>query len=411
MSLPSSFKKVRAETIGLCRHLEPEDYVVQSMPDVSPAKWHLAHTTWFFEHFVLEPFLDDFRRFNDGYHYLFNSYYFSAGQMHPRPDRGLLARPLVKEILHYREHVDDAMRRLLEANPEISEIAQRVTLGINHEQQHQELLLTDIKHVFSRNPALPAVNPDLPVPNPTSSGKYRFIDRPGGTYEIGAGPGGFCFDNETPRHSTLVQDHAMGSRLVTNGEYLEFIRDGSYQNHLLWLSDGWAALNRRGWDRPLYWSENLAAEFTLGGLRELDLAAPVTHVSYYEADAFARWAESRLPTEAEWELAAREDNVTGNLLGAGFWHPLAAENPDRQFFGDVWEWTSSPYAPYPGFKPLAGSLGEYNGKFMCNQMTVRGGSCVTADDHIRPTYRSFFYPDARWQFLGIRLARDSVQGL
>jgi len=379
------------------------------MPDVSPAKWHLAHTTWFFEQFILQPYLDAYRPFDDGYHYLFNSYYLSAGQMHPRPERGLLSRPLVSEILRYREHVDEAMRRLLDSRQEDAEIAQRVMLGLNHEQQHQELLLTDIKHVFSCNPALPPVNPDLRLPADLPSAGLRFTDRAGGTHEIGADTGGFCFDNETPRHRVLVQDHAIASRLVTNGEYLEFIQDGAYQNAALWLSDGWSSANSRGWRRPLYWSEDLASEFTLGGLRNLDLNAPVTHISYYEADAFARWAGARLPTEAEWELAAGEQPPGGNLMESEIWHPEAARNGTGQFFGDTWEWTASPYAPYPGFRPLAGSLGEYNGKFMCNQMTVRGGSCVTAADHIRASYRSFFYPDARWQFLGIRLAKDRPQ--
>jgi ergothioneine biosynthesis protein EgtB len=410
MPFPADYSVVRKNSIELCKHLEPEDFVVQSMPDVSPAKWHLAHTTWFFEHFILEPFLQSYCCFDDDYHYLFNSYYVSAGEMHQRPKRGLLSRPLVKEVLQYREHVDEAMRRLLASRSGDPEIGQRVILGLNHEQQHQELMLTDIKHVFSCNPALPAVNPELRLPEVLLGSANRLMNQPAGIFEIGSDSDIFCFDNETPRHETLIQSHAIGSRLVTNGEFLDFIRDDAYGNAALWLSDGWAVVNSRGWKRPLYWSENLESEFTLGGPRELDLQAPVTHVSYYEADAFARWAGCRLPTEFEWELAARDETVMGNLRSAGFWQPVAAEGENRQLFGDVWEWTASPYSPYPGFEPVAGTLGEYNGKFMCNQMTVRGGSCVTADDHIRASYRSFFYPDARWQFLGFRLARDGGAG-
>jgi ergothioneine biosynthesis protein EgtB len=402
----SSFQSVRIRTMDLCRTLEPEDFVVQSMPDVSPTKWHLAHTTWFFEHFVLEPYLHGYRVFNDRFHFLFNSYYYSVGKMHPRPQRGLLSRPLVSEIVQYREHVNEAVGRLLEREDENGEIRDRMVLGLHHEQQHQELLLTDIKHVFSLNPDRPAVNPGLKIPETAPAPPYGFMERSGGAAEIGVDSGGFFFDNETPRHPVMTHDHAIGSRLVTNGEYREFILDGAYDNTGLWLSDGWAVIRERGWNRPLYWSEDLQNEFTLGGERDLDPNAPVSHVSYYEADAYARWKGCRLPTEAEWELAAREQAVSGNLMDSEHWHPAAAAGAASQFFGDTWEWTSSAYAPYPGFTPLSGSLGEYNGKFMCNQMTVRGGSCVTADDHIRPTYRSFFYPDARWQFLGIRLAKD-----
>ncbi|MDT8319953.1 MAG: ergothioneine biosynthesis protein EgtB [Xanthomonadales bacterium] len=412
-SLAERYTAVRALTRALCKTLEPEDYVVQSMPDVSPAKWHLAHTSWFFERFVLEAHADVYRRFDENYDYLFNSYYYSAGQMHPRPERGLLSRPLVRDILHYRDHVDEAVLGLIAQQGEEAPLRQLLTLGLNHEQQHQELLLTDIKHVFSCNPMKPAVNPSLPLKPAGRKTAHAFTLRSGGLFEIGADGDGFCFDNETPRHETLVREHAIGSRLVTNDEYRAFIRDGGYGEPGWWLSDGWSTINQRSWKRPLYWSEDLASEFTLGGQRELDPAAPVVHVSYYEADAYARWAGARLPTEAEWELAARESarthDIDGNLMSAGHWHPVAATASEggRQFFGDAWEWTASPYAAYPGFKPLAGSLGEYNGKFMCNQMTVRGGSCVTADDHIRASYRSFFYPDARWQFLGIRLARDA----
>ena len=406
-SLSARYLHARSATLALCQHLHPEDFVVQSMPDVSPAKWHLAHVTWFFEHFILEPFAPGYRRFSDDFLYLFNSYYYSVGKMHRRADRGMLSRPPVDEILRYRAHVDEAMERLLTRNDD-AEIRQRVVLGINHEQQHQELLLTDIKHVFSQNPMKPAVNPELPRPDATDATRLEFLPGPAGIREIGAAEGGFAFDNELPRHRVLVHEYRIGSREITNGEYLRFIRDRAYQRADLWLSDGWAAVSERGWNRPLYWNENCDAEFTLGGERELDMNAPVTHVSYYEADAFARWAGARLPTEQEWELAASNEHIGGNLAGAGYWQPVAAARGNRQFFGDNWEWTSSAYGPYPGFRPLPGSLGEYNGKFMCNQMTVRGGSCVTADEHIRPSYRSFFYPDARWQFLGIRLAQDGT---
>jgi ergothioneine biosynthesis protein EgtB len=406
--LENRYQQIRSLTIAQCRYLESEDYVVQSMPDVSPTKWHLAHVTWFLEKFVLRPHMKSYRIFNEQFDYLFNSYYYSVGDMHSRPKRGLLSRPTVKEVLAYRAHVDEAMLELLLAESGGPEIEQLVMLGLNHEQQHQELLLTDIKYVFSCNPLKPAVNPSLAAPPAASPGDYGFVAGVTGIREIGASGDGFCFDNETPRHRVLLHEHSIGSRLVTNGEYLEFIRDGAYANSELWLSDGWAVINERGWNRPLYWNEDLESEFTLGGIRNIDLGAPVSHVSYYEADAFARWAGARLPTESEWEVAASESPAEGNLLESGFWHPLVAVDGSSQFFGDVWEWTSSSYSPYPGFKPLAGSLGEYNGKFMCNQMTVRGGSCVTSTDHIRASYRSFFYPDARWQFLGIRLTRDGT---
>ncbi|MEJ8566038.1 ergothioneine biosynthesis protein EgtB [Elongatibacter sediminis] len=401
------YQSVRDLTPALCQSLEPEDYVVQTMPDVSPAKWHLAHTTWFFETFVLARYASGYVAYDPHYHYLFNSYYQSAGDMHPRPQRGLLSRPTVAEILAYREHVDQAMQELLATQADHEELEFRLTLGLNHEQQHQELLLTDIKHVFSVNPLQPAVNPDLPMAaagaGPAACG---FQALTGGIHRIGARGDGFCFDNETPRHRVLVPDCTIADRLVTNGEFREFLRDGGYREPALWLSDGWAAVQQQGWKRPLYWNEDLEHEFTLAGPRAIDPAAPVCHVSYYEADAFATWAGARLPTEAEWEVAAAESPVEGNLLETGYWHPVPANGNSPQYYGDVWEWTQSAYAPYPGFKPLAGSLGEYNGKFMCNQMTVRGGSCVTSADHIRASYRSFFYPDARWQFLGFRLARD-----
>jgi len=406
--LSARYLRIRATTPNLCRHMQIEDYVVQSMPDVSPTKWHLAHVTWFFEHFVLLPNAHEYKKYNQHYDYLFNSYYYSAGNMHSRPNRGLLTRPTVQEILQYRAHVDDAMQTLLSSVADDSEIAMLTTLGLNHEQQHQELLLTDIKHVFSCNPMQPAVYPSLQISAKGESTTHEFNVGVSGIREIGADTVGFCFDNETPRHRALVHEHSIGSRLITNGEYLDFIRDGGYRKSDLWLSDGWAVVNERGWSRPLYWNKELAHEFTLGGQREIDCAAPVVHVSYYEADAFARWAGARLATEAEWEVAATNVPLQGNFVESDYLHPAPVNDGESQLFGDVWEWTSSSYAPYPGFKPLTGSLGEYNGKFMCNQMTVRGGSCATSAEHVRATYRSFFYPDARWQFLGIRLAKDGT---
>ncbi len=402
--LSDRYQSVRGLTLSLIADLQPEDTVVQSMPDVSPTKWHLAHVTWFFERFVLEPHLENYTRYDDQYHYLFNSYYYTAGTMHARPKRGLLSRPTLAGVLDYRSYVDAAMLQLLQTRGDDEKVGQVTTLGLNHEQQHQELLLTDIKHVFSCNPLQPAVRASLPVPADAPPSTYSYSDGASGIHRVGMDGGGFRFDNETPRHDALLHAHQIGNRLVTNAEYREFIKDGGYSTSELWLSDGWAVLQEHGWQRPLYWDESLETEFTLGGTREIVDSAPVCHVSYYEADAFARWAGARLPTEFEWELAASEKAVAGNLLDAGFWHPV----PDggSQLFGDVWEWTSSSYAPYPGFRPLAGSLGEYNGKFMCNQMTVRGGSCVTSADHVRASYRSFFYPDARWQFLGFRLAKD-----
>ena len=403
-SLSARYQRVRSASIYLCRSLKPEDFVVQSMPDASPTKWHLAHITWFFERFVLQPHLSDYKIFREEFNYLFNSYYYSVGPMHLRPQRGMLTRPALSTVMAYREHVDQSIIKLLSEQSGNDELERVITIGLNHEQQHQELLLTDIKHAFSCNPTKPAVNAEVPVPPTASPGDMRFNNGEAGLLEIGASGDGFVFDNETPHHKTYLHEHAMGSRLVTNGEYREFIEDGGYKQSQLWLSDGWATINSQEWNRPLYWNEALSHEFTIGGEREVDLNAPVAHVSYYEADAYARWSGARLPTEAEWEIAARKERVVGNLAEAGYWQPAASN--ESQFFGDVWEWTASAYAPYPGFKPLDGALGEYNGKFMCNQMTVRGGSCISAAEHIRDTYRSFFYPDARWQFLGIRLAKD-----
>ena len=409
-SLPLHYSRVRAQSLSLCDTLAPEDFVVQSMPDVSPTKWHLAHTSWFFERFVLQEYVPDYVPFHDAYDYLFNSYYYTVGQMHRRPERGLLSRPTVREIMNYRRHVDEGMNRLLAKRGGEGELAFLVTLGLHHEQQHQELILTDIKHVFSCNPMKPALSDELKKPPAAAADGMNWVPGREGQHEIGATGRDFCFDNETPRHTELLHPHELGSRLITNREYREFIEDGGYHHADLWLSDGWSLVHEQGWKRPLYWSRDLESEFTLGGEREIDPDAPVTHVSYYEADAFASWAGARLPTEAEGAPAAAGAEVKGNLMDSGYWHPVADRGDGEglhQLFGDVWEWTASPYTAYPGFRPLAGSLGEYNGKFMCNQMVVRGGSCATASDHIRASYRSFFYPDARWQFLGFRLARDA----
>ncbi len=400
------YQPIRDLTVELCRTLTPEDMTVQSMPDASPAKWHLAHSSWFFENFLLVPHLKGYRLFNQQFNYLFNSYYYTISNMHPRPERGLLTRPGVAEVLRYREHVDEYMHRLLEANAGEPEYIFLTTLGINHEQQHQELLLMDIKHLFSRSPLRPAWR-ELQSPAHKTVMPLKYISRPEGLSVIGHAGGSFAFDNETPQHRVFIQAHSLANRLTTNGEYREFIRAGGYTSPELWLSDGWVTVKRESWNGPLYWDQDMTKEFTLAGERELDLEAPVCHLSYYEADAFARWAGARLPTEMEWESFAANQPVQGNLLESGKFHPATADSGTNQLFGDVWEWIASSYAPYPGFKPLAGSLGEYNGKFMVSQMVLRGGCCVTPREHVRASYRNFFYPQQRWQFAGLRLARDA----
>ena len=402
------WQQVRSLTERLAAPLSPEDQVVQTMPDVSPTKWHLAHVTWFFEHFVLQPNLSDYRPFDARWHYLFNSYYYSVGNMHARDQRGLLSRPTVAQILAWRAHVDAAMQPLLERANDDPQLAFLIRLGLNHEQQHQELLLTDIKHVLWSNPLGPAYDEALPSPPAAQAMPLSFIERPAADVEIGAkADEGFCFDNETPHHRVALRAHALASRLVTNAEYRAFIDAGGYREPHWWLADGWACVEAQGWRGPLYWSEDGEEIFTLGGWRALVDDAPVCHVSFYEADAYARWAGARLPTEAEWEAAATAVPMTGNWLDSGWLHPAPATQAGiSQLFGDTWEWTASPYMAYPGFRPLAGSLGEYNGKFMCNQLSVRGGACLSSADHLRASYRSFFYPQQRWQMLGFRLARD-----
>jgi len=406
--LKDRYRRVRQQSLYLCESLQTEDFVAQSMPDVSPTKWHLAHTSWFFENFLLVPHLSGYRQFDERFDYLFNSYYYTVGQMHLRSQRGLLTRPTVAEVCAYREHVDAQMDRLLDGAAG-TRLDHLLTLGLNHEQQHQELMLTDIKHVLSVNPLQPAYRDDLATPAGVA-GPLDWHGFPEGVHEIGTGgDSGFCFDNETPRHRIFLRPFALASRPVTNAEYREFIEDGGYRDVAGWLSDGWAWIRREQIDRPLYWSADLESEFTLGGFRAIDPHAPVSHLSFYEADAYARRAGHRLPTEAEWEIAAAGQEVGGNLADTELLHPAPAASDSglRQMYGDVWEWTASPYASYPGFQPLAGSLGEYNGKFMCNQMVLRGGSCATPADHIRATYRNFFYPESRWQFSGLRLAKDA----
>ena len=409
-ALAGRYRAVRAETERLRAPLSAEDCQAQSMPDASPAKWHLAHTTWFFETFVLEAGRSGYRAFAPAFRVLFNSYYQGVGAQHPRAQRGLLTRPSLDQVLAYRAHVDAQLLDWLAADDaSVSALAPVVEIGLHHEQQHQELLLTDAKHLLGGNPLAPAYAP-RPAAPPTPPPARTWCAVDGGERPIGAGADGFAFDNERPRHRVLVEPFALASHLVTNAEYAQFVADDGYRRPELWLADGWAAVQARGWMAPLYWQRRDDAwlEFTLGGLQALDPHAPVCHVSLYEADAFATWAGARLPTEQEWELAAADRPRRGNLLDSGHLHPVAAAGGGEalaQLFGDVWEWTRSAYAPYPGFRPLAGTLGEYNGKFMCNQLVLRGGSCATPADHIRATYRNFFPPDARWQFSGIRLAR------
>ncbi len=406
-SLLEAYAAVRRLTSELCRPLALEDYVVQSAPECSPAKWHLAHTTWFFENFLLAPLFPGYRHFHPCYGYLFNSYYETVGTFFPRPMRGLLSRPTVEDVLRYRAHVDEHMRELI-ARLDPQRDAQtmlRVTLGLHHEQQHQELLLTDVKHLLALNPLRPVYR-EAAEERPAEAVELGWLEFPAGIYSAGFEGQGFAFDNEKPRHRVFLERFALATRPVSNGEYLEFMHAGGYRDAALWLSDGWRKVNEAGWQAPQYW-EQIDGQWwhmTLSGLQRIDPHAPVGHVSYYEADAFARWAGKRLPTEFEWEAAAASLPVAGNLLDSGRLQPSAAGNASHQFFGDVWEWTSSAYSPYPGFKPLAGSLGEYNGKFMVSQLVLRGGSCATPRSHIRATYRNFFYPPDRWQFMGLRLA-------
>ena len=406
------YAAVRQQTEVLCRPLAVDDYGVQPMDDASPPKWHLAHTTWFFETFLLKPFAERYEPFAEGFETLFNSYYNGVGRPFPRPKRGTLSRPTVEEVYAYRQHVDAAMAPLLARGD--AEVGARVELGLHHEQQHQELIVTDLKYTLGTNPLRPAYRHDLDRAA-CAARAVTFHEFPEGFVEIGAAGTAFRFDNETPRHRVWLRPFEVADRLVTNAEYAAFIEDGGYREPSLWLSDGWDAVRRERWEAPLYWRRGDGAwfEYCLWGPAPLDSHAPVTHVSFYEADAFARWAQARLPLEAEWEsVAARhcgdDDDPTGHFADGGRLHPRSPAGAGMaQLLGDAWEWTSSAYVAYPGYRPLSGTLGEYNGKFMANQMVLRGGSCATPAGHVRTTYRNFFHGPDRWQFTGIRLARDA----
>ena len=423
--LRDRFHQTRRFTDALSAGLEPEDCVVQSMPDVSPTKWHLAHTTWFFETFILKKFVPGYRAEIPEYAYLFNSYYNAAGDMHRRDLRGLISRPTVSEAQRYRASIDSHIDDLLSNhdNSLLDEVEPILVLGIHHEQQHQELLITDIKHVFAQNPLYPVFRSGRDGALRRSDAAVRrpcqFIDFEQTTAEIGHEGDGFSYDNEGPRHQALVPAFSLATQPVTNGEYIAFIEDNGYNRPEFWLSLGWMTVNEQRWNSPLYWTKRDGAwwNFTLSGLRPVDQSEPVTHISYFEADAYANWAGARLPTEFEWERAAFSCPIEGNFVETEIFHPVAAASDvsmDKtqkgqllhQMFGDVWEWTRSAYSPYPGYRAAPGALGEYNGKFMCNQYVLRGGSCATSRTHIRSTYRNFFPPEKRWQFTGIRLARD-----
>jgi len=395
---------IRKDTESICSRLELDDFQIQSIVETSPPKWHIAHVSWFFETFVLSQYSSHYRVFHPQFAYLFNSYYETVGSMQPRAKRGLLSRPTLEDVLSYRSYVDSHMQELIETiNEDVwQEFEFRVTLGLNHEQQHQELLLMDIKHNFFNNPLRPAYIKKIKI-QPSTFEELQWIEQSGGIIEMGSDANTFCFDNETPRHKALISDHSLSTRLINNSEYLEFIQDNGYSRAEFWLADGWYHIQQEKWDYPLYWEkqENDWSIFTLAGMKNLDPYEPVSHISFYEADAYARWAGKRLASEAELENQLSNAPVEGNFLDLTILHPKVS-NPHT--YGDLWQWTGSPYSPYPNFKPLAGSMGEYNGKFMCNQMTLRGGSCVTSQNHIRSTYRNFFYPHNRWQFAGIRLA-------
>jgi ergothioneine biosynthesis protein EgtB len=412
-NLKKHYKKIRSFTESLTESLETEDFVIQAMENASPAKWHLAHTTWFFEVFVLKHALKEFESMHPQYDYIFNSYYVQTSDPHCRDKRGNLSRPTVKQVFEYRKYVDEHMLSLIDSmtDTEFDEWASVVEVGIHHEQQHQELLLTDLKYMFAQNPLYPIYQEtDRPQLKDLPAVNWVHFDE--GVYEIGHLGDEFGYDNEFPNHKTYIHDFAIADRLVTNGEYLEFLEDGGYKDPKWWLDEGFAAVENNEWDRPLYWVERNGEwyHFTLSGLEKIDVNEPVTHVSYFEADAYARWKGCRLPTEHEWEVASKKESLKGNFVESKHHHPACFSKNSRgkkihQMFGDVWQWTQSSYAPYPGYKPFPGALGEYNGKFMVNQYVLRGGSCATSRSHIRKTYRNFFHTGARWQFSGIRLAK------
>lgn len=406
-TLNEAYRAVRERSVALAAGLSDADATVQSMPDASPAKWHLAHTTWFFETFVLDPHLDGYSPYDDRFAFLFNSYYEGAGPRHARPRRGLLTRPTLTDILAYRSHVDGKMAALLSSSSR--PLRDLIVLGLHHEQQHQELLLTDILHLFAQNPIKPAFRQSEPLPvDPAPLPALGWTPFEGGIHEIGATKEGFAFDCERPRHRALLTDFELANRSVTNREWAEFIADGGYSTPGLWLSDGFARAQDEDWAAPLYW-ENRDGEWwtmTLRGPQPVDPDAPVCHVSYFEADAFATWAGARLPTETEWEVAASGVEIEGNFAVRRLRpRPQRGKGGLQGLFGDVWEWTASAFLPYPGFAPLEGTVGEYNGKFMSGQMVLRGGSCATPEGHVRASYRNFFQPEKRWQFSGLRLAR------
>ncbi|PZC48114.1 MAG: Formylglycine-generating [Chloroflexi bacterium] len=411
-ALLSQYQDVRRATEHLCQPLAIEDYILQAMADVSPTRWHLAHVSWFFETFLLKPHLPGYESPHPKYEFLFNSYYNAVGPQYYRPHRGLISRPTVAEVYDYRAHVDQGMVSLLEVSDEnkLRELEPTLILGLNHEQQHQELIITDIKYNLAINPLRPAYH-NRPIPRGTATPPLRWMDFQGGIHRIGYEGTEFAFDNEGPRHEALLRPFRIASRLVTNGEFMEFMAAGGYGIPTLWLSDGWTTVKAEGWDAPLYWEKVDGTWWvqTMSGMQPVDEHAPVAHVSYYEADAYAHWKGKRLPTEQEWERSAETEPLQGTFMESGVYHPLPAPGNGglEQLYGDVWEWTQSPYSAYPGFKPTPGAVGEYNGKFMVNQMVLRGGSCATPRSHLRTTYRNFFPPHARWQFMGFRLAEDA----
>ncbi len=410
--LITRFHARRQYSLDLAKSLTSEDMQLQSMPDASPTKWHLAHTTWFFEQFILHAFIEHYQSPQPQFNYLFNSYYEQKGERYPRAQRGMISRPSIEEVYAYRQQVDTSIERLLTQNSD-AELLSLIELGMNHEMQHQELLLTDILHAFSLNPLYPAAFSLSGQPERASaelSLSEQFVSFEAGLHEFGVDPQTeFYFDCEGPKHKAYVAEFTLAKGLVTNGDWLAFVHAGGYDNPVLWLADGWAAAQQQGWQHPLYWrkQEDEWFQFTLNGLVPLDLTAPVCHISYYEADAYAQWRGCRLPSEYEWELAARAQPIAGNFSENRVFTPSPSRTPDdMQLHGDVWEWTRSPYTPYPGYKVPDGAVGEYNGKFMSGQYVLRGGSCVTPIEQMRATYRTFFYPHQRWQFMGLRLAKD-----